>query len=183
MPTETGIYTAYDAVEGHKFSPKLCNSIAGLLDKNIPVIDLGCGEGVYVNELIKNGFTAYGVDGLPLPMHNENITIFDLSRPFAAPIKGNVICLEVGEHIPADYEEILINNITENCLDTVVLSWAVEGQMGIGHVNCRNNDYIIQKMKEKFFQYCDEETLRFRSNIEDQCEYFRNTVMIFKRVK
>lgn len=183
MPTETGIYTAFDAVEGHKFSPKLCNSIIGLLDKDIPVIDLGCGEGKYVNELTKNGFNAHGVDGLPLPIHSANISIFDLSSPFVSPIKGNIICLEVGEHIPSIYEEILLNNITENCLDTVILSWAVEGQMGIGHVNCRNNDYIIRRMNEKSFVYCEEETLRFRSDIEDQCEYFRNTIMIFKRIK
>ena len=54
--------------------------------------------------------------------------------------------LEVGEHIPKEYEDIFINNLHNNNNKGIILSWAILGQGGFGHVNEQNNDYIKSKM-------------------------------------
>jgi hypothetical protein len=64
-----------------------------------------------------------------------------------------VISIEVGEHIPKEFEQVFIDNICSHTNSKLILSWAIVGQGGDGHVNCQNNDYIIAKLKEKGFEH------------------------------
>ena len=43
--------------------------------------------------------------------------------------------LEVGEHLPKEFEDIFINNLDNNNNYGIVLSWAIKGQGGYGHYN------------------------------------------------
>lgn len=181
MPTETGIYTAEDVECGHLFSPRLCKAITNIFKTDIPIIDLGCGLGTYVDEYNTLGYKAIGVDGISVSTHSNNIFIHDLTKPLDLNLKGNVICLEVGEHIPAEFESILLNNIFNHCSQYIVLSWAVENQIGIGHINCKNNDYVINKFIQNNFIYEEQLTQYLRSDIEDCCNYFRSTLMVFRK--
>ena len=181
MPTITGIYTEEDVRCGHLFSHKLCKAITTIFKPDIPIIDLGCGLGTYIDEYNTLGYKAIGVDGISVPTHSSNIVIHDLTQPLDLEVYGNVLCLEVGEHIPAEFEDILLNNIFKHCSQYIILSWAVENQMGIGHINCKNNNYIINKVVQNNFIYEEKLTQYLRSNIEDCCNYFRSTIMVFKK--
>lgn len=182
MPTDTGIYTQHDAEIGHLFSAKLCNQLVQIIDKSSLILDFGCGPGKYIEEFKKFGFNAMGVEGFPMSEHNDlNIIHQDLAKPFDLNLKGTVLSLEVGEHIPSEFQNIFLNNIEQHCLKTIILSWAVVGQGGVGHVNCQNNEYIITEMNTRGFKYDEETSHILRSDVEDQCNYFRNTLMVFHR--
>ena len=55
--------------------------------------------------------------------------------------------IEVGEHIPAELESKFLNNLVNSARRMVVLTWAVPGQGGEGHVNGQTAEAIVEKMK------------------------------------
>jgi hypothetical protein len=91
MPTETGIYTAEDVDCGHLFSPKLCKAITNIFKTDIPIIDLGCGLGTYVDEYNKMGYNAIGVDGISVATHSKSIVIHDLTQPLDLTIAHSML--------------------------------------------------------------------------------------------
>ena len=150
---------------------------------SVSVCDLGCGcQGLYTLALKKEGIDCSGFDGNPFV---EQVTdgvckVRDLSEDFD-DVYDWVLCLEVGEHIPKEYEKTFIENIHKNNRKGIILSWAIEGQGGEGHVNCRNNDYI-KGIFSKLGYFNDEQTEKlFREN----CDYswFQNTTMVFRNLK
>ena len=48
-----------------------------------------------------------------------------------------VICMEVAEHIPREFEHVFLLNLVASAQKGVLLSWGLPGQNGIGHVNLR----------------------------------------------
>ena len=65
-----------------------------------------------------------------------------LQRTAAPGLHDAVLSLEVGEHIPEDYEDIYLENLDRHADKIIILSWAVPEQGGFGHVNERDNGYI-----------------------------------------
>jgi hypothetical protein len=185
MPTDTGIWEQEEANQYHDFSYRLAQYIGQYLPKNKQVIDLGCGLATYLRYLHDIGFTKLlGVEGTQLTNFEfGNILVHDLSIPIEIDKKGNVICLEVGEHIAKEYEDVVIDNICKLCADDgfIIMSWAIPTQDGIGHVNCQHNIYILDKIAKKGFSLLLDDTLRVRGVVEDRLNYFRNTLMIFKK--
>lgn len=186
MPTKTGIWVQGEANEHHAFSYRLAQFIGSYFPKDKQVIDIGCGTGAYLRYLEDVGFkSVIGVEGYRLNnFETKSIIIHDLSTPFVAPNKGNVVCLEVGEHIPKEYEDIVMGNICRSCMDAgkIVMSWALPYQEGIGHVNCRGNKHIIDKIERNGFVFLKHETEQARGVIEGHCAYFRHTIMIFEKL-
>jgi hypothetical protein len=157
------------------------------VDRRAPIYDFGCGNGYYLSRLWHSPILdceLTGYEGEPLPPRKllfPNIWKQDLTKMFDVEMAGHVICLEVGEHIPAEYEDNLIDNITRACSKALVLSWAVPGQAGDGHVNCRSNEYIIDKLRNRGFNYMVERTREVRAIYHGECPWFANTLMVFYR--
>ena len=184
MIGQTGIWTTEESDYGHAFSYYTARFIGRYFEKNRPVIDLGCGNGTYLQYLKDIGFeNLTGVDGCKVSKPDfEDIQIIDLAQPINVG-KGNVLSLEVFEHIPPMYERQFVQNIINSCDDKLVLSVAVEGQGGIGHVNCKNNDYIINLFSENGFSFKEGLTDAIRTDVEPHVMYFKNTLMIFEKIK
>lgn len=166
---------------GHLFDLPLCNTIVELLKKkNISsVYDLGCGEGKYTKIIVENGIECSAYDGNP---NTPKITggiggILNLAKPIDLPKVDCVLSLEVGEHIPKEYEQIFIDNICKLSSKMIILSWAIIGQKGTGHVNCQNNPYIIKQFENRGFRYNKEESVILRRSVFRL--YFKNTIMVF----
>lgn len=144
------------------------------------LVDFGCGDGDYVNYFIEHGIRAVGYDGNPVTEDASGGTCFvlDLSNPVDLHNKYDwVMSLEVGEHLPKQYEKTFIENLVRHVKHGLILSWALKGQGGTGHFNEQNNDYI-----KKIFS-----DLGWRNDLEAEnylresasIPWFKNTVMVF----
>ena len=110
-----------------------------------------------------------------------SILSYNLAYPLPDLEKGIVISLEVGAHIPSTYQDVFIDNITTICNSYLILSWAVPGQPGIGHVNCLSNETIIKLITDKGFKYLEDISNQSREELVGNCWYFKDTLMVFKR--
>jgi hypothetical protein len=170
---------------GHHDDKILLNEIINILVKNEAksIVDFGCGNGFYIKNIkdIVDYFEGY--DGNPnTPLLTDGLcSVLDLSKDFDLGKKFDcVLSLEVGEHIPKEFESVFLNNITKHSNNLVILSWAIVGQNGDGHVNCQNNDYIISEMNKRGFIYNEDFSKKVRS--ENVIWWFKNTFMIFKKL-
>jgi len=183
---ENGFWEGEEASSQHKHDPKLSNGLIEFFinEKADSVVDLGCGMGKYVMDFIDNKINAHGYDGNPnTPELTNNICkILDLSIPtkFDQPFSW-VMSLEVGEHLPSKFEDIFINNLHNNNVNGILLSWALKGQGGDGHVNEQNNDYIKSKICKLGYtnDVIAEEKLRKSVSLW----WFKKTIMVFRKNK
>lgn len=185
MIHQTGFWHKDFAEPHHCHSPNVSKWICNFLSdkKNEQIYDFGCGMGSYLNDLHLNDFTnlmGFEADP-PKTDYGFKINTQNLAHPFLLEKKGNIICLEVGEHIPKEYQDIFLDNITNNCSEYLIMSWAVRGQGGYGHYNELNNDEIIPEILKRGFTQLVDESNEFRLTPEDFCPYFRNTLMVFKK--
>lgn len=185
MPTATGIFTSEETEDQYSFSYHLAKWIGNYLPKETRIIDFGCGNGTYISYLYDKGFGVTGVDG-EMSSSYEGQGLFikqDLTDQFTLDYKGNVICLEVGEHIPKEFEHIFFENITKHCTDKLILSFAVRGQGGLGHVNCKENIEVCAIMKDYGFKFLYGPTVEARKSItKNHCEWFKKSLLIFERI-
>lgn len=173
--SNTGFWIG-DATIQHKHDPQLADALAKLF-KNSTVYDLGCGEGKYVKHFnSKKDIVAYGIDGNPNTKY-ANCFVHDLTNPIGLNKMNWVLSLEVGEHIPKELMNQYIENLKNLSEDGIVLSWAVLGQGGDGHVNELPNEDVIALFPE--YDYDIETSLYLRSKAT--LWWFKNTIMVFKR--
>ena len=147
--------------------------------------------GDYLKKLHDNGFSnLHGFEGEVRKGSPKFIKNWDLSNPIKnyegynslKKSAYNTICLEVGEHIPKQYESIFLDNITSLTTNKIILSWAIIGQLGDGHVNCMNNDEVILKMDELGFKYLEDDSISARNSVSPAiASWFLKTIMIFQK--
>lgn len=182
MIHERGYWLSTEETKTHLCDTLLNDGVIYLIkDRLKTIIDIGCGNGAYTERFNKNGFECVGFDGSPLTpeLTNNLCKIMDFSEPVDIGEFDLVFCLEVGEHIPSQYEQAFIDNICRAAKNDIVLSWAVEGQGGDGHVNCKNNDYVINQMLTRGFKIEKEYTNFLRA--QSRLPWFKNTIMYFKK--
>ncbi|XP_059177312.1 uncharacterized protein LOC131956750 isoform X2 [Physella acuta] len=125
--------------------------------KGKSVGSFGDGPGAYKRHLdtlkeVKS-YTAY--DGAPYCelVTNGTVLFLDLTVPqYNLPIFDWVISVEVGEHIPAKFEDIYLDNLARHAREGIVLSWAVPGQGGLSHVNNKPLEAVVQQLKVRGFE-------------------------------
>jgi SAM-dependent methyltransferase len=111
------------------------------------VIDLGCGPGCYLLPYKRHGAEILGVDACPECGHliPGDFKRVDLRLPYTPPKRYDLaICIEVGEHLEAEYADVLIQSIV-GCSDIVLFGAAVPGQTGQYHVNEQPPAYWLAK--------------------------------------
>jgi hypothetical protein len=143
---------------------------------------LGCGPGKYVRFLREHGVDCDGFDGNP---NTPEVTggmcgVLDLSVPIQLGREyDTIVSLEVAEHIPRRYQDQYLRNLTTQAKRQLVMSWAVPGQAGDGHVNNRPNTFAIWKVQQLGFQLdlAMTKVLRQRASLF----WFQNTLLVFKR--
>jgi cyclopropane fatty-acyl-phospholipid synthase-like methyltransferase len=174
--SNTGFWIG-DATTQHKHDPKLADALAKLF-RNSTVYDLGCGEGKYVKHFnSKNNIVAFGIDGNPLTDMYDHCMTGDLTKPINMQKRNWVLSLEVGEHIPKELTQNYIDNLKNLNREGIVLSWAIPGQGGDGHVNELPNEDVIAMFPE--YTYDVEASLYLRS--KSTLWWFKNTIMVFRK--
>ena len=155
----TGIWDLETALShgGHKHDEGIVKKILQMYDQPKMIADLGCGDGWYCKQLkeVWKDSIIHGYEGcvdMKTQGAYDDIFIIDLSLKRYVDIDYDfVLCIEVGEHMPEDKEQIFLNNIREFCHKHLILSWAVPGQGGRFHVNEKPINYITEEMLNRGF--------------------------------
>ena len=144
------------------------------------LLDLGAGVGVYGRVLLSQipVLSYHGIDGAG---NVEEFTggfvrFADLSKPASLPRAEWAISLEVGEHINTKDESAFIANLHAHNCRGVILSWAVLGQAGHGHVNCNSNEYVTRLMEELGYRQNAQLTAQFKTQSKKWCASSTGTV-------
>lgn len=128
------------------------------------LVDIGCGCGVYSYLFKEKGVEVLSIDGVQPPReHSYPIDIYrqDITFPFENTW-GNfdmALCLEVAEHIPEEFIDPFLANITRFS-DCLILSAAQPNQGGHHHVNEQPKRYWVQRLAQWGFIYSRKETGR-----------------------
>lgn len=183
--SDTGFWYGSGVETHHVHSKELAEWLCNYLSdcKYSQIYDFGCGMGFYLEHLKKNGFNfLQGFEGDPVDNRFfQNVIKQDLATPFSVEKAGTCMCFEVAEHIPSKYQDIFLKNITDACEDKIIMSWAIRGQAGYGHVNCLDNDEVISIMNGLGFSYLKKESEDARSINFTNADWFKNTLFVFKR--
>lgn len=151
------------------------------------LVDIGCGFGQYVHFFNQHNIDCIGYDGNPLTgtlagkweFAKDKCYVKDLSVPCTFDSQSDWgLCLEVGEHIPKEYEDIFLNNLHACNKQGLILSWAVPGQGGTGHVNEQPNDYIKERLASMGYVN-DSHAESFLRKSSKSLPWFANTLMVF----
>jgi tryptophanyl-tRNA synthetase len=102
------------------------------------VYDFGAGLGFYGKALMAEDNDSYrvasykafdGAENLDSVFPDGFVEYLDLSKPVYLKPRDWVLSLEVGEHIPVEYERTFIENLHRHNKKGIVLSWAIEGNL------------------------------------------------------
>ena len=129
------------------------------------VLDVGCGEGHMVRCFQSLGCNAIGLDGLPrnAEVAETPTIVWDLTKgPFRIDKIDLVWCVEVAEHIDEEFVDNFIETVANG--QYVVLGYAPPGQGGHHHVNEQYEDYWLEKMEDRGFDYLPEGTQEMKSH-------------------
>lgn len=118
------------------------------LPEGSTVADMGACKGAYATWLNRSGFvTAFAFDGsVGVAEFTKGVVSFaDLAQPLDLLRQFDwVLTLETGEHVPAAQEQVFAANIARHARVGAVISWAVPGQHGVGHVNCKRTEEVAE---------------------------------------
>ena len=190
-------YTAAMIKQNHcKFDPGFGGELVSFLGR-ATLVDVGAGVGQLGHFLQKHpsNITWFGFDGgynieslrgRHLAVRDDRTHVvpkvcwMDASVPLPDTEQTFdwTLSVEVGEHIARQHEAVFMDNLARLCRTGVILTWAVEGQGGFHHVNCRNNDYIIAQMERRGFKYDEPQSMHFRKSVTD-LGWLRGTIMVF----
>jgi hypothetical protein len=105
----------------------------------------------------------------------------DLTKPLNLKQTDYVLSAEVGEHIPNQFEQQVIQNLHAHNCKGIVLTWAVLGQGGNGHVNCHSNEYLINIFENLGYRY-NHRTSQLLRNNHSSHYWFTGSAMAFDRI-
>ena len=121
----------------------------------LSIADVGAGVGQYgrLMRSLDPQTLWRGYDGAgDIEQYTEGFVQFvDLTVPLVLPRADWVLSLEVGEHVPPEYEKSFVRNLHALNCRGIVLSWADYG--GHQHVNKRNKEYLVEVFSGLGYSY------------------------------
>lgn len=182
---ETGSWVLKDDF-AYFFDQKLADGLMGLFNQGDRVIELGAGLGCYsyYYHSSKKLASISPSDGVAdIANRTEGfVQTRDLTKEqsFQEDRSDWVVCLEVAEHVPKEGQDVFVGNILKTSPTNLVLSWGVPAQRGgLGHVNLRTNDYVVDLMKEHGYTHDEPVSQRLRD--EAQLGWFKISLMVFHK--
>ncbi len=153
------------------------------------VVDVGCGEGAWLEEFAAAGCEVVGIDGADvdpqrLLVPREAFLVTDLEQPLGDLLAGRqfdlAVSLEVAEHLAPQRADSFVDDLVA-LSNRVLFSAAVPGQGGYGHRNEQPHDYWISRFEDRGFAVST--ALRRQvANNAGVASWYRANLMLFVRV-
>lgn len=186
--TGAWLWTESYAQGGYKLDIELAHAIGLIVSDSL--YDFGAGKALfscYISLMKKQPF-AYAFDGSPTAAKytNNNVHTLNLAQEFSLPPVKWVLCLEVGEHIPAKYEDIFVSNLARHTTHGLIVSWdsSENGKLddcgGHGHVNCKSESWVISKMYNNGLLFNFQLTQKLRQSV-GQYIWYKENILVFIR--
>lgn len=147
------------------------------------VIDVGCGEGAWLNIAKQHQKSVFGIDGdhvkrERLLIENDEFESFNLEMPLSLNNRWDlVISLEVAEHLSPGRAIGFIESLC-SFGDIVLFSAAVPHQGGVNHLNERRLNYWIKLFDNH--GYKPSGIIRYYFWNDDRImHYYRQNMMLF----
>lgn len=178
-----GVWSLSTAKKHHRFDHTLAARI-GQLWNPMQFADVGCGNGRYCAVFKAYGWpVVHGYEGTQdirsLGVYDDIQTLDLTKRRWVGIDYDLVMCLEVGEHVPKEHEQVFIDNVCAFASKDLILSWAIPGQGGKGHVNEHGNEYVIKQLWEKGFRWDKGRSNDLRESAS--LRWLKKTLMVFFR--
>ena len=158
-----------------------------LLSKGGSLLEFGAGLGCYTRTFLLHArdyqltslIAVDGASNVQEITHGLVITR-DLTLPLTDIPKADwLLCMEVGEHIPPQFNRPFVANLVSHARKGMVLSWSNVCDKGVGHVNCKSEDQVIGMMRAEAFDY-DAKATGLLRNVT-AWGYLKTTLMVFRR--
>lgn len=189
-----GVYTDYyyrNIVDpGAQF---IAGPFADLLEELGPhgrIIDVGCGTGAVLGELVRRGWQGFGLEyseaGLAICRERGlNVRKFDLTKAVdtSSEERYNVaISMEVAEHLPAIHADRYVALLT-SLADFIVFTAAPPGQGGTDHLNEQPPEYWFDKFAAHGFTFLEPRTEAWKSRLSERGLHlhYQKNLMLFAK--
>lgn len=145
----------------------LLDAIKSVIRPEESILDIGSSVGWLVYLLRNERFEIDGVDG------SENVEQasgglvqrLDLVSGDCGPWIGRYdwgLFYEVGEHVPAQYEDILVRNVASIPKKGLIVSWNAYNTKREDHVNLRSEEYVVSLFSKHGMIRDDAATIKYR---------------------
>ncbi len=160
-------HTRYPVEEHRRFAAEtrcgaivVTNILESWLDFRT-VLDLGCGTGTWLRVMRAGGrrqvfgVDREGFDPADLELDPDLVLTADLGRRLALHQRYDlVLCLEVAEHIDAQFADAVVDNCVRHG-DLVLFSAALPGQQGFQHINEQPPRYWAERFQRHGYVVLD----------------------------
>jgi SAM-dependent methyltransferase len=151
------------------------------------VIDVGCGTGALMDAFERLGIGCFGFDRAPAALEacrGRDLTVRRLdieADPFPDERADVVVSTEVAEHLAESVADRFVELVT-TLAPVAVVTAALPGMRGKGHVNTQQNEYWIAKFEERGFPFDRDLSMRLRENWATMSvdPVFFRSVMVFR---
>jgi SAM-dependent methyltransferase len=153
------------------------------------VVDVGCGEGTWLETFAAHGCHVVGIDSDWVPKDRlriapEQFIAHDLAQSLPESLYSHpfdlAVSLEVAEHLPESRADGFVHDLAR-LAGHVMFSAAVPGQGGYGHINEQPHEYWIERFEDLGFAHTAILQRRFKHN-EAVASWYRANVFIFMKV-
>lgn len=151
------------------------------------VIDFGCAIGQHLAYFHEQGIPIAGVDKHPAAFEHavvppSALTKHDLRTPYRATRRYDLaICIEVAEHLPARFADVLVETLTCSA-DTIVFTAAPPGQGGEHHVNEQPQTYWTDRFRDEHFVFDADSTRRVKQQLDlERAVWVEKNILVFQR--
>lgn len=190
---------AYNSVEWygslawqHRWIEYMAGWWTGTYGKPKTVCDFGAGDGWWPHTFKQMGSeSCWALELHPIARDFIPEDVYFIERDLRKPFEDGgrfdlCICLEVAEHLPKMYAEILAHTLTYHTGQHLLFSAAKPGQDGTGHVNLQEPEYWIKLLTRNGVQFAGPKTeaakRAFANIVNDDFRFLSENVMVFARV-
>jgi hypothetical protein len=148
------------------------------------VMDLGSGQGHTARWFLDRGCAVTAVEGLPENVHRAVVPTMQhdlVTGAYIHPV-DLTICIEVVEHVPAEFVHNLVDTLANG--RWILLTHAVPGQRGWHHVNCQPSQYWIDLLAQRGYLLLKEHSQKIRELARgDQAQHIARNGMLFEKTE